>query len=176
MTVDPVTMVPVTGPAVEILPARTADDIAAAAALFRAYAASLAVDLAYQGFEAELAALPGRYAPPDGELLLARRAGEGPLGCVALRALDAPDGRPGCCEMKRLYVAPQGRGLGLGRALVAAVVGVARRLGYREIRLDTLPTMTEAIGLYAAAGFEAAPAYYDTPVPGTRFMALRLDR
>lgn len=145
------------------------DDIAAIAGLFRAYAASLPVDLGYQDFEAELAALPGKYAAPAGALLIARDAAGAPLGCVALRPMA-----DGCCEMKRLYVAPAGRGLGLGRALAEAICAEARRLGYREIRLDTLPTMTEAQGLYARLGFVPTAPYYDTPVAGTRFLARAL--
>lgn len=148
----------------------TAGDIAAVAALFRAYAASLPVDLAYQDFAAELAGLPGKYAPPAGALLLARGAARAPLGCVALRPMDAP----GRCEMKRLYVSPAGRGLGLGRALVEAIFDEARRLGHREICLDTLPSMTEAIALYARLGFAPIAPYYDTPVAGTHFLARAL--
>lgn len=146
--------------------AAIAADMPAVGALFRAYAASLPVDLAYQGFEAELAGLPGKYAPPSGALLLARDGDGEALGCVALRCLDTD----GAAEMKRLYVAPNGRGLGLGRRLVEAVAAEARRLGYREIRLDTLPTMTEAIALYGRCGFEPMQPYYDTPVAGTHFM------
>lgn len=146
---------------------RTAEDIAAGAALFRAYAASLGVDLAYQDFEAELAALPGKYAPPAGELLLARDAGGAPLGCVALRSIE-PDS---CCEMKRLYVAPAARGMGLGRALVQAIVEAAAGLGYRELRLDTLPDMIEAQTLYERMGFVRIAPYYETPIAGTVFMS-----
>lgn len=155
--------------AVSISPAVAAADIGAATALMRAYAASLATDLAYQGFEAEMAAMPGKYAPPEGALLLARRADGTAVGCVALRPLGA-----GAAEMKRLYVAPEGRGTGLGRRLVEAVIGEARRLGYREIRLDTLPAMREARALYRQLGFEPCAPYYDTPVAGTAFMRLRL--
>lgn len=154
-----------------IIPVRTAADIAAVATLFRAYAASLDVDLAYQDFETELRTLPGRYAPHGGELLLARGVDGVPAGCVALRGL--PD--PGCCEMKRLYVSPAGRGLALGRALVDAAVRSAAALGYREIRLDTLPSMGAAIGLYRAEGFEETAPYYDTPVAGTLFLRRMLD-
>lgn len=150
-----------------IAPARTASDLEAVAELFRAYASSLGIDLAYQDFEAELASLPGKYAPPSGELLLARDADGEPVGCVGLR----PFGEDGCCEMKRLYVAPRGRGLGLGRALMNAIVEEATRIGYREMRLDTLSTMTEAISLYQKGGFVPIPAYYDTPIENTVFMA-----
>lgn len=156
--------------AFRISTAGTTDDIAAIVGLFQDYAASLPVDLAYQDFAAELAGLPGKYAPPGGALLIARDAAGAALGCVALRPM-APEG---CCEMKRLYVAPAGRGLGLGRALVEAICAEARRLGYAEIRLDTLPTMTEAIALYGRLGFAATAPYYDTPVVGTRFLARAL--
>ena len=153
-----------------ITPVRSAADLADTIALFTTYANSLGVDLAYQGFPAEMAAMPGKYAPPDGALLLARlRDGEA-IGCVGLRPIDPP----GCCEMKRLYVTPRARGLGLGKALVEAVLAEAQRIGYREIRLDTLPTMDEAIGLYGRLGFETIAPYYVTPINGTRFMAKRL--
>ncbi|MBV9788085.1 MAG: GNAT family N-acetyltransferase [Chloroflexi bacterium] len=153
-----------------IYPARSSSDRAAVARLFEAYAASLGIDLSFQDFAAELAALPGKYAPPTGELLLARDEHAAPLGCVGLRPLE-PDG---CCEMKRLYVAPLGRGLGLGRALVAAIIAEAVRIGYREMRLDTLPSMTEAIALYHKAGFVPIDPYYHTPIAGTLFLARSL--
>lgn len=149
-----------------IAPARTPDDVSAVSELFRAYAASLDVDLCFQGFEAELAAMPGKYAPPKGELLIARNAQGGPIGCVALRPIE-PEG---ACEMKRLYVVPDGRGLGLGGKLVTMLLAEARRIGYREIWLDTLPSMTGAISLYGKLGFEPMDAYYATPVGGTIFL------
>ncbi len=151
-------------------PASTADDIAAATRLFREYAASLPVDLAYQDFETELAGLPGKYAPPAGALLIARDGKGTALACVALRAMADP----GRCEMKRLYVAPSGRGLGLGRAMAEAICAEAARLGYREICLDTLPSMADAQALYARMGFVDIAPYYDTPVAGTRFLARAL--
>lgn len=153
-------------PEFRIAPAATKDDLAATVALIRAYAASLDVDLSYQDFEAEMAAMPGKYAPPAGALLLARAADGAPLGCVALRPIEPA----GSCEMKRLYVAPQGRGSGLGKALVAAVIREARRIGYKEMRLDTLPSMSEARALYRKLGFAEMDAYYQTPVAGTAFM------
>lgn len=137
--------------------------------LFMAYAQSLPIDLAYQDFDAELAALPGKYAPPGGALLLALNGSGNAIGCAAVRPLE-----DGVCEMKRLYVAPDGRGTGAGRKLAQAVIAAARGMGYREMRLDTLPTMTAAQALYAMLGFELIEPYYDTPVENTVFMALRL--
>ena len=149
---------------------RTPAELEAVITLFRAYADSLDVDLSYQNFAQELAEMPGEYAPPTGELWLARNAEAQPSGCVALRAMD----EPGCCEMKRLYVPPAGRGLGVGKALVEVVVQEAARIGYREIRLDTLPSMHAAIALYRRCGFATIPAYYDTPIAGTVFMRREL--
>lgn len=154
-----------------IAPVRTFEDLAATTGLFAAYAASLPVDLGYQDFEGELSALPGEYAPPAGELFLARGAAGAPLGCVGLRPL-AEDG---CCEMKRLFLLPAARGLGLGRALTGAVIEQARDLGYRQLRLDTLASMTAAQALYAKMGFERIGPYYAPTPAGTVFMALGLE-
>lgn len=154
----------------QIIPVRTQDDLEATKSLFNAYAASLGINLSYQNFVAEMAAMPGKYAPPKGELLLARDKDGAAIGCVGLRPLDDD----GVCEMKRLYVAPEGRGLGLGRALAEDIVQTARRIGYREMRLDTLPSLTAAIALYQDMGLVAIPAYYDTPIAGTLFFSLRL--
>ena len=137
-------------------------DLADVAALFRAYAAALHIDLGVQGFEQELAELPGAYAPPHGALLLARGEEGAALGCVAIRRLDGL-----ACEMKRLYVCPEARGTGLGRALVAAVLAEAPRLSYRQIKLDTLPQLGEAIALYRNFGFQPIPPYGDHPYEGT---------
>lgn len=153
-----------------IAPARTADDLRSTAELFDAYAKSLPVDLDYQDFGLELASLPGKYAPPHGELLLAKQTDGEALGCVGLRPLPAA----GCCEMKRLYLAPDARGTGLGRALAEAIIEKAREIGYRELRLDTLATMTSAIGLYQGMGFAKIEPYYAPTPPGTIFMALHL--
>jgi ribosomal protein S18 acetylase RimI-like enzyme len=153
-----------------IEPVRSTADLAATTRLFNAYATSLGIDLGYQDFAAELAGLPGKYAPPAGKLLLARDNYGKALGCIGLRPIE-PDG---ICEMKRLYVAPRGRGLGLGRALVDAIVAEAIRIGYREMRLDTLPSMAEAIALYRKAGFLPIAPYYETPVAGTLFLARAL--
>jgi ribosomal protein S18 acetylase RimI-like enzyme len=156
-------------PAFRIAPAATPADLDAARGLFRAYAASLPVDLDYQDFPTELATLPGKYGPPAGALLLARDRTGTAIGCVGLRRLD-----DGVGEMKRLYVDPIARGSGLGQALMEAVLAEAVRLGYREIRLDTLPTMTAAIAMYRRAGFEPVAPYYDTAPAGTLFLGRRL--
>ena len=152
-----------------IAPASLPTDLPALTSLFRAYAASLPIDLGYQGFDGELASLPGKYAPPAGALLIARDAAGVALGCVAMRPLEAE-----ICEMKRLYVAPAGRGQGLGKALTLALIEAARVSGYREMRLDTLPSMADAQKLYRALGFVEIGAYYDTPIEGTVFMSLGL--
>lgn len=153
-----------------IVPASSAADLRAVAELFEAYAASLPVDLAYQDFAAELAGLPGKYAPPAGALLLARGVDGRHLGCVGIRPLALAQ----VGEMKRLYVEPAARGLGLGRALAEAAIEAARRLGHRELRLDTLPSMARAIAMYEQIGFERIPAYYEPTPPGTVFMSCKL--
>ena len=137
--------------------------------LFEGYAASLGVDLGFQDFERELRDLPGDYAPPRGLLLVARVESE-PVGCVGLRALEA-----GACEMKRLYVRPEHRGTGAGKALAEAVIDAATRLGYERMRLDTLPSMDAARGLYRALGFREIEPYRHSPIAGTAYMELALN-
>ena len=151
--------------AVAIRPARGVRDLDAIRELFREYADWLGIDLSFQGFEAELARLPGQYAAPGGELFLAEREDGCPVGCVGLRPMNAS----GACEMKRLYVREAVRGGGAGRALAAAAVAFAASAGYREVLLDTLPSMAAAGATYRALGFEPIPPYYDTPVAGTLF-------
>ncbi len=145
---------------------RPATDLGIVAGLFREYAGSLGIDLSYQGFEAELAGLPGAYAPPAGALLLAYALDGDALGCVAIRPLA----EAGTCEMKRLHTRPAARGKGVGRALAVAAINIATRAGYRSMRLDTLPDMLAAQALYRSLGFETTPPYYDTPIAGTIFM------
>jgi len=132
--------------------------------LLREYAASLPFALDFQDFDRELAELPGAYAPPRGALLVARGA-----GCVGLRPIDDTT-----CELKRLYVRPSARGAGLGRRLAEAVVAEARRLGYEEMRLDTVPGMDSAQSLYERLGFREIPPYRPNPIPGARFLELQL--
>lgn len=149
--------------------AATAADIAQVRELFLEYQSTLGVDLCFQGFAEELAALPGHYAPPAGRLLLASN-GASVLGVVALRPILSAD-----CEMKRLYVRASGRGAGLGRLLTEALIKEARLAGYRRVLLDTLPSMTEAQALYRSMGFVEISPYCHNPIAGTRYMALHLE-
>jgi putative acetyltransferase len=146
-----------------------AEDMDLVRELFREYETWLGISLSFQGFEEELAGLPGQYAPPEGALLIAW-AGQEAAGCVALRALE-----PGICEMKRLYLRQAFRGTGLGRQLVEAMIGEARGRGYAAMRLDTLPERTAAaVALYRTLGFVAIPPYNDNPLPGVLHMELAL--
>lgn len=138
--------------------------------LFKEYARAIGTDLEYQGFTAELEALPLPYAPPGGALLIAYVDAE-PAGCVALKSLDAHTG-----EMKRLYVRPEFRSFGLGKRLVEGVIRAAQGIGYGELRLDTLASMEAAQALYHRLGFAEIPPYSSNYLPGTRFYALGLPR
>jgi len=155
--------------------AQDAGDIAAVRRLFEAYAASLDVDLCFQNFAQELERLPGDYAAPSGCLLIAERA-RSPIGCVALRSLSSASNAAPAGEMKRLFVQPRARGLGIGLALAKTVIERARTIGYGEIKLDTLSTMAEARALYASLGFRECAPYYRNPLPGTVYMTLALQR
>lgn len=143
-------------------------DLPGVRALLADYATGVGVTLEFQGFDREVAELPGAYAPPRGALLVARVGGQ-LAGCVALRPLAGD-----ACEMKRLFVRPSARGLGLGERLARAIVVEAQRLGYVRMLLDTLPTMTAAQSLYARLGFRDVAPYTDNPVAGTRFLELEL--
>jgi ribosomal protein S18 acetylase RimI-like enzyme len=136
--------------------------------LFREYADFLGIDLCFQGFEQELAELPGAYAPPDGRLLLAIAEGS-PVGCVALRKLEDD-----ICEMKRLYLQPGLRGQGIGRRLTDAIIQDARGIGYEKMRLDSLASLQEATALYRSLGFVEIPPYRFNPLSGAVFMELVL--
>jgi putative acetyltransferase len=152
----------------DIIPATTSAHIEAARELFLEYATWLNVNLCFQGFQQELAELPGKYAPPRGALLLAMD-GTNPVGCVALRPLEND-----ICEMKRLFVRPAAQGHRLGERLVEAIIAEARRLNYSAMRLDTLPgKMDRAIDLYRRAGFHEIPPYYENPYP-VLFLELNL--
>ena len=154
-----------------VIPARNTIELTSAAALFRAYAKSLPVDLAPQGFSEELRSLPGSYAPPTGELLLAKR-GDHVLGVIGLKAHEPPK----VAEIKRLFVRPQARRIGVGKALITAILKTASQCGYREVKLDTLPQMGEAIALYTSFGFLPVPAYGSHPYPGLVTLGLKLEK
>jgi ribosomal protein S18 acetylase RimI-like enzyme len=152
-----------------IAQASSGEQIAIARELFLEYAASLGFSLCFQGFDREVANLPGDYAPPPGRLLLAESDGQ-PAGCVALHALAGD-----ICEMKRLYLRPAFRGKGIGRALAEAVIREARAIGYAHMRLDTIePVMREAVALYRALGFREIAPYRPNPIAGALYMELEL--
>lgn len=146
----------------------TPADLPAVRALLRDYLAWVGLDLSFQDFEGEVRALPGDYAPPRGALLVAE-VGADTVAMIALRPLA-----DNVCEMKRLFVHPSARGLGIARALITRLMNEARTIGYREMRLDTLPAMSEAQAIYETFGFGDIEAYYETPIKGTRFMGVRL--
>ena len=149
-----------------------ADEWEAVRDIFREYAASLRIDLCFQGFEAELAGLPGDYSAPSGALLLGWVDGR-LAACGAVRALPEVD-HANACEMKRLYVRPAFRGLGLGRSIAQALMERASAAGYSSMLLDTLDDMQTARGLYASLGFEEVPAYYYNPIPGAHYLKATL--
>jgi putative acetyltransferase len=153
----------------EIIRAHSPDYVELVRELFKEYEAWLDIDLCFQNFHKELAELPGEYAPPDGRMLLVAQDGR-IAGCIALRKIV-----DGLCEMKRLFIRAEFRGKGLGRRLVEAIIREAQEIGYERMRLDTLPgKMDEAIALYGSFGFEEIEPYYRNPVPGAKFMELKL--
>jgi putative acetyltransferase len=156
----------------DIRHAATQDDFSRARALFVEYAQWLKVDLCFQGFDQELAALPGSYAPPRGRLLLAGAGADDAFGCIALRPLDVEGAASG--EVKRLYVQPARRGERWGNRLAERLIAEARAIGYRELVLDTLDWMTAARALYASFGFRECDPYYDNPLAGAVYMKLEL--
>ena len=161
-------MIRETTQAVDIVWATTPEDMDVARGLFREYAASLNVDLCFENLDKELERLPGEYAPPDGRLLFAM-VDKNIEGCVALK--KAGDH---LCEMKRLFVRPAFHGMGIGKRLVLTLMDEARAAGYRRLRLDTLPSMQEAIRLYRRLGFAEIHPFRPVPVPGTLYMEIKL--
>lgn len=153
---------------IRIIPATQPSEVEQVKALVFEYVEGLGLDLSFQDIEAELREFPGEYAPPAGCLLLAMRE-EAPAGCVGLRPLE-----PGVCEMKRLYVQSRYRGHGLGVQLARAIIAEARAMGYSAMRLDTLPSMTAAIGMYRELGFQPIAPYYRNPIEGALFFELKL--
>ncbi len=152
----------------KIVFAKNKQEIAAVHRLFREYENFLNVDLCIQQFEAELASLPGKYAPPDGALFLAMDP-ETAAGCVGLRKIDT-----GVCEMKRLFVKPGFRGKGAGRMLAEEIIREAKKLGYKKMRLDTMDWLKEAVRLYESLGFQPIHPYYHNPISGAAFWELNL--
>ena len=163
----------VRAPAVRLVVADSAPAIEAARAIFLDYAASLPIDLGFQDFDAELHRLPGEYAAPHGQLLLAQTAAGVTVACGALRPLPDCD-YANACEMKRLYVRPGQRGSGLGRRLAQALLDEAHRAGYSVMLLDTLDDMEAARSLYATLGFVEIPPYYYSPVAGAHYLKAEL--
>ncbi len=159
-------------PEITLVGLESADLIEPTRELLREYAKSLAIDLCFQNFEEELASLPGEYAAPNGQLLLAF-VGDALAGCGGLRPLADCD-YANACEMKRLYVRPAFRRFGLGRALAQALLDEARRAGYSVMLLDTLDEMESARELYATLGFEEIPPYYFNPIAGAHYLKAEL--
>jgi putative acetyltransferase len=152
-----------------IKPAESKEELVQVRTLFEEYAAGLDIDLCFQGFDEEKAGLPGNYSPPQGRLLIASW-GNAVAGCVALRPLEA-----GTCEMKRLYVRPEFRKFGVGRKLAERIIQEAVHLGYKTIRLDSLPSMVAARTLYQRLGFREIAPYQTNPIEGAVFLELELN-
>ena len=157
------------GPALDTVQAESPEEIAAIRELFLEYAQSLGFSLCFQSFDQELAGLPGDYAPPDGRLLLATFDSQA-AGCVALHKIQDDT-----CEMKRLYVRPQFRGKGLGKALAERIIHEARSIGYKKLRLDTVePVMRTAVAMYRQLGFREIGPYRSNPIEGALYFELEL--
>lgn len=157
---------------VQLLSPQTAEWLDAARDIFQDYADSLAIDLCFQDFAAELSSLPGEYAAPQGQLLLAVVDGQ-VAGCGAVRPFPDSD-YANACEMKRLYVRPAFRRFGLGRMLAQALLDEAQRAGYSVVLLDTLDDMEAARSLYASLGFEEIAPYYFNPIAGAHYLKVEL--
>jgi putative acetyltransferase len=154
----------------QLVPVSTPHEVALARRIVREYVASLENEAEYIGLEDELAVLPEMYGPPRGAFLLARDGGD-VVGCAGLRPFDDT-----AAELRRLYVRPAHRGRHLGRAIAGALVDTAQQLGYRRVYLDTIEHMTAARALYASLGFVEVPPYYQSPIPGTLYLAVELGR
>lgn len=161
-----------TAPLIELLTPATPELLAETRTIFREYAQGLGVDLCFQNFEAELASLPGDYAPPQGALLLALVDGE-VAGCGAMRPLPECD-YANACEMKRLFIRPAFRRFGLGRTMAQALIDRATSAGYSNMLLDTLDDMEAARDLYESLGFEEIPPYYFNPIAGAHYLKVDL--
>jgi GNAT superfamily N-acetyltransferase len=159
-------------PEIRLISPDSAELLDATREIFREYAAQLGIDLCFQGFEAELAALPGDYAPPAGGLMLAFVDGE-LAGCGAFRPLADVD-YANACEMKRLYVRRAFRRFGLGRLLAQSLIDLATQAGHSAMLLDTLDDMESARGLYETLGFVEVPPYYYNPIPGAHYLKVDL--
>jgi ribosomal protein S18 acetylase RimI-like enzyme len=162
-----------TRPELRFITPNSPQEFDALRSIFQDYANEIKIDLCFQGFAAELAALPGDYAPPRGTLLMAL-ADQALAGCCALRPLDAVD-YPNACEMKRLYVRQAYRSTGIGRRLVEAMLEFASLAAYDCVLLDTLDDMESARALYQDLGFEEIPPYYHNPVAGAHYLMAKLN-
>lgn len=154
---------------IELIEAKSMNDFKTAIQLFQEYASQIGVDLEFQHFSKELETIEEHYSRPNGVLILARNRESAPLGCFAIRALKSS-----ICELKRMYVREEFRGLGLGKQMLVKSIEIGKKLGYKKMRLDTLPTMGSAIALYQKMGFCQIEAYRFNPVKGTKYFEIKL--